>query len=85
MTAETPLLDGRQDLPADHYAEALALAELAAQGIHSVSHSLAQIAADLHSILARLDELAPVAQAYGRGGKLAAAVAARQQRKDRTP
>lgn len=56
-----------------------------AQALHIMSHALAQIAAELHSIRVLVEGLAPVAQAYGRGGKLAAAVAARQQRKDRTP
>jgi ABC-type transporter Mla subunit MlaD len=82
-----PDLDGHRPPPAaDDLAAIRELAELIGQAIHSLSHSAAQIAGELHAIRARLDQLAPIAQAYDRGGKLAAWTAARQSRReDRTP
>jgi hypothetical protein len=58
------------------------LADLIGQGIHAISHSLAQIAADLHAIRGQVEAAAPVARAYQRGGTFAAMTAARQQRKN---
>ena len=62
-----------------------ALVELIGEAAHSASHSLAQIAADVHAMRAAVEEAAPVVNAYRRGGPLAARTAARQQRKGNIP
>jgi pimeloyl-ACP methyl ester carboxylesterase len=72
--------------PTDRHAELMELAEVIGQGIHALSHTAADIARELRAIRERLDQLAPIVQAYDRGGKLAAWTAARQSRReDRTP